>query len=304
MNRLWITGAAGFIGSRLALRAAQAGHPVLASCRQRVPVLERTPGVQTRHLDVLDGKALQEPVEAEVLIHCATANDIISRDFFAGTRLTVEGTRNVLEAAVRAGIREVQFFSTLQVYGTELAGTITEATPPRCESTYGLNHLLGEEVCRYYAHQHGLKVALIRPANVYGVPDSPTVNRSTLVPLCFVRSALADGQIVLRTSGLQRRNFVSTDEIADLCLHLTGNLPAGVNVINAASHWSASIREIAQMVAEVRPGTGIRVESEQPGSGKALRIDSRWAHLRPGAEESAARMRATIRSLFRNCCHP
>ena len=304
MKRLWITGAAGFIGSRLALRAAAAGHRVLASSRQRVPVLERTPGVETQLIDVLAETTLPGPAEADVLIHCATANDIVSRDRAAGTRLSVEGTRNVLQAAVRAGIREVQFFSTLQVYGTELEGTITEATPPRCESPYALNHLEGEEVCRHYAHQHGLQVALIRPANVYGVPDSPTVNRSTLVPMCFVRSALADGQIVLRTSGLQRRNFVSTDEIADLCLHLTGNLPAGVNVINAASHWSASILEIAQLVAEVRPGTGIRVESKHPGSGKALRVDSRWAHLRPGAEESAARMRATIRSLFRTCPHP
>jgi UDP-glucose 4-epimerase len=298
MKRLWITGAAGFIGSRLALRAAQAGHRVLASSRQGMALLDRTPGVQTRRIDLLDEKTLPDRAEADVLIHCATANDIVSRDFSAGTRLSVEGTRNVLEAALRAGIREILFFSTLQVYGTEPEGEITEATPPRCESPYALNHHWGEEVCRYYARQHGLNVALIRPANVYGVPDAPTVQRSTLVPMCFVKSVLTDGGIVLKTSGLQRRNFVSTDEVAEICLHLAGNMPAGVRVINAASHWTASIREIAQWVAKVRPGTTITVESSQPASGKPLCVGSSLAHLRPSAEESAARMRATITSLF------
>lgn len=304
MKRLWITGAAGFIGSRIALRAAQAGHPVLASSRQGIALLDRTPGVHTRRMDVLDERTLPDRADADVLIHCATANDIVSRDFSAGTRLSVEGTRNVLEAALRAGIREVQFFSTLQVYGAEPEGEITEATPTRCESPYALNHHWGEEVCRYYAWQHGLQVALIRPANVYGVPDSPTVRRSTLVPMCFVKSVLAEGRIVLKTSGRQYRNFVSTDEVADICLHLAGNMPAGVTVINAASNWTASIREIAQWVAGVRPGTGITVESALPASGKPLRVASSLAHLRSSAEESSARMRATISSLFQTLQGP
>jgi|LauGreDrversion4_2_1035121.scaffolds.fasta_scaffold16191_5 nucleoside-diphosphate-sugar epimerase len=304
MKRLWITGAAGFIGSRLAIRAAQAGHPVLATSRQEVPLLHRTPGVSTRIVDVLDAKTLEEPLAADLLVHCATPNDIVSRDFGAGMRLSIEGTRNVLEAAVRAGIREVLFFSTLQVYGTELEGTITEATPPRCESPYGLNHLLGEEVCRYYARKHGLKVALIRPANVYGVPDSPTVKRSTLVPMCFVQDVLANGHITLHSSGLQRRNFISTDEVAEVCLHLARNPREGVNVINAASNWTASILEIGQMVAAALPGVTIQARSDHPSGGHHLRVDSSLASLRRSVEESRDQMRSVISSLLQTRQQP
>jgi UDP-glucose 4-epimerase len=193
----------------------------------------------------------------------------------------------------------VQFFSTLQVYGTELHGRITEATPPRCESPYGLNHLLGEEVCRHYAHKYGLSVTLIRPSNVYGAPDSPTVQRSTLVPMCFVKSVLAEGRVILQSSGLQRRNFISTDEVADVCLHLAENTPSGVNIVNAASHWTTSIREIAELVAEVHPGTTISFLSADPLAGHPLTVDSRLSHLRPSAEQSLQTMRVAIRSLFK-----
>jgi UDP-glucose 4-epimerase len=303
MKRILITGSSGYLGSRLAIRCREAGHHVIATARTPTAVLEQALGLPVMTLDVLDPDTVKLKLAADVLIHCATASDIISRDFPAGVNLSVHGTRHMLELALHNGIRKVIFFSTLQVYGTELEGRITESTPPCCETPYALNHLLGEEVCRYYTRRHGLDIAFIRPANGYGVPDSPTVNRSALVPMCFVKSALAEGRIVLQSSGKQRRNYVSTDEVADACLHLLQNFPAGNEVINVGSRWLASIREIADMVAEEhqrRSGTQLPLSilSALPDPGNHFILESRLESLRPTAAESREHMAAVIRGLF------
>lgn len=299
MKRILITGASGFIGSRVAIRARQAGHEIIATARNSTPALEAALGQKLLRWDVLDESTAPDDVPADVLIHCATANDILSRDFAAGVRLSVEGTRNVLQQALKLGIQQVIFFSTLQVYGTELEGVITESTLPRCESPYGLNHLLGEEVCRFYSNKHGVDVAIVRPANVYGVPDAPTVDRSTLVPMCFVKSIQQGKPITLMSSGKQRRNFVSTDEVADACLKLTEKFPSGVNVFNVGSNWLASIREIAEMVVE-QHGGGLKVEiqSDSPNEGNAFTLHSVLTEIRPSVENSQEKMRGVIRGLF------
>lgn len=302
-QRLLITGVSGFIGSRLAIRCREAGHEVIATARQPSPDLEAALGLKVHALDVLDPATIDQPWEADALLHCATANDIVSRDFAAGVQLSVNGTRHVLELALQRRIPRVIFFSTLQVYGTELEGTITEDTPPHCESPYGLNHLLGEEVCRLYAHKHGLNVALLRPANVYGVPDAATVNRATLVPMCFVKTALATGKLTLHSSGQQQRNFVSTDEVANACLHVLQHFPSGAQVINVGSNWLTSIRHIASLVAQVHEeitGQPLPVEflSDQPLHGNQFLLGSRLASIIQPAEASATHMLQVIRRLY------
>lgn len=298
-----ITGCSGFIGSRLAIRCARAGMEVIASSRQTSPSLEKYLGMPVLSLDVLKPILLTQDIQSDIILHTSTANDTVSRDFCAGVSLSVCGTRNVLELAVQRGIRRVVFFSTLQVYGTELGGEIIEDTPTRCETPYALNHLLGEELCRMYARTYGIDIVLMRPANVYGVPDATTVNRTSLVPMCFVKEALDTGKLTLRSSGRQKRNFVSTDEVADACLHLLGNFPTGCQVVNVGSHLQPSIHEIAEMTAQVylqHTGHILRVEvlSDIPEQSNEFVLRSRLDSLRPTAEESSGRMTQVIRDLF------
>jgi UDP-glucose 4-epimerase len=302
-SRVLITGCAGFIGSRLAKRINGAGFEVVASARSPSPELARELGMPVMALDVLH--APDDVPQVEVIIHCATANDILSRDFEAGLALSVCGTRNVLELARRRGVTRVIFLSTLQVYGTELAGEITEATPPCCESAYALNHFFGEELCRMYARNHGLDIAVLRPANVYGVPDVSSVKRTTLVPMCFVEEALNSGAVTLRSSGRQRRNFVSTDAVADVCLRLLEDFPQGLQVVNVASDWLCSVREIAEMTCEVyREKYGkplpLSILSQEPQQGGHFAVGSRFSGLRCTIEESRSTMRGAISGLFDN----
>lgn len=218
--RVFVTGAAGFLGSAIAQELAAYGHEVTAAVRpHRLQQGLSVPGCQMAAWDALTPQQAIPPCEA--VIHCATSNDIVSRDFNAGIDLSLKGTYTLLQQAKAAGATRFIFLSTIQVHGTELQGNITENAPINCETPYALNHYLGEETCRMFAKTWPeAEIILLRPSNVYGVPSLPSVNRSTLVPMCFVKQAKKEGRITLRSSGRQTRNFVSTTEVAQTCQRL------------------------------------------------------------------------------------
>ena len=121
-----ITGSSGFIGSRLAIRCNQAGMKVIAASRTINKKIESIIGLQLKKFDVFNTEFQHQEIEAEAILHTAGANEIVSKDFVAGVNLSVMGTRNVFELAVKLGSKKGIFFSTVKVYGNELQGEINE----------------------------------------------------------------------------------------------------------------------------------------------------------------------------------
>jgi UDP-glucose 4-epimerase len=304
MMHVIVIGATGLIGSRLVKELLAAGMRVTATARSPTREVEVELGVPFVQLDVLRPSMNRAVLpSADCLIHCATANDIISQTPADGFELSVTGTWNVLEMAVRFAVPRVVYFSTFQVYGTELSGRIDESTPVHCETAYGLNHWFGEEVCRMQAAKHDLSVAVVRPSNVYGAPAASTVNRNTLVPVCFVRDARQHGEIRLRSSGRQLRNFVSTQEVARDCLSLLANCPAGFSITNICSPYSATIHDVALLTADIykeRFGKAlpVRVMGSEPTVTNRFEAQSRLQSAWKTESSPGETMRKEIRLLY------
>lgn len=279
MAKILITGASGYIGSHAAGCLRDRGHEVTATARRITSGLkDALPGCAFESLDVLDiPPAFQG--EWDCILHTATANDILSRDFPAGVGLSVFGTRNILELAGRCGVPHVVFFSTLQVYGAELSGVFDENARPDPVNDYGLNHEFGEQVCRLESKRSGLRTTVIRPANVYGCPVSRTVDRWSLVPTCFVREALAEGTITIRSSGRQRRDFVSLRQVSEACAAVVETSGDGYSVRNVANGVTHGIVEAARWTADAFESAGlprpeVRVLGEEPSVGNAFEVKS------------------------------
>ena len=252
-NQILVTGSSGFIGSAIVSSLIESGRSVRPTSRRSIDKLTNSFGLPVTRFDVLKDIESNNEVfhGVKTLIHCATPNDIQSRDKDGGMPLAVSGTFRLIEEAVRYGVKRIIFLSTLQVYGTELSGLVTELSPINCESQYGLNHYLGEEICRLAARIHEIDVVILRPSNVYGVPLVSTVSRSTLVPMCFIYEANKEGSLTIRSSGLQRRNFVSLYEVSQIVERILDRFPKGFHVVNAVSAWHPRILDIAQMVYKV-----------------------------------------------------
>jgi UDP-glucose 4-epimerase len=304
MNRILVTGAGGYIGSRVVQTLRNAGFEVLATARREESRLAGELGVDVRRLDVLAPGAFSVPGRLDAIVHCATANDIVSRDFSQGVDLSVCGTWRMLDFARAAGARHFIFLSTFQVYGTELSGSISEETPVSCETPYGLNHWFGEEACRLFSRTHGLPCSILRPSNVYGAPTVSTVERSTLVPMCFVREALTTGRITIRSSGKQRRNFVSSAEVAGAAQYLlTEPEPADCRVFNVCSNLTTSIADVAELTCRVyeehcQKPIALDILGNDPATGNSFQASSCGGWVVPTEESSRQCMTAEILQLF------
>jgi nucleoside-diphosphate-sugar epimerase len=128
--RIFVAGATGVIGRRLVPLLLAQGHQVTTLSRHpQRPDAHAAPGVHTVVGYVYDAAALRELVAAaqpDVVVHQLT--DLTSRDFAANIRIRREGTRNLVEAALAAGVRRIISQSIAWAYepGDSPA---TESTP-------------------------------------------------------------------------------------------------------------------------------------------------------------------------------
>ena len=155
-----VTGAGGFIGGRVVEAMLELGdREVLSGLRRwstaarigRYPIgpVQCDLMLPEQLLEVLDG--------VDSVVHCAVGD----------AHVTVEGTRNLLQAALERGVRRVVHVSTIDVYG-RAEGTVTESSPfVETGREYGDSKIQAEKVCLEYQAK-GLEVVILRPTIVYG----------------------------------------------------------------------------------------------------------------------------------------
>ena len=178
----YITGATGFIGSRLtrALLAAGDGVSVLARTPSRAADLE-SEGARVVAGDVTD-EVEQLAVGmsgADVVFHLAAIYEIGPADIAATERINVHGTRQVIDAARAAEVPSIVYVSTVAAYGSTRPGEVADETH--------LEHYTGEWKSTYERTKHGAHliaqraaedgapVRIASPGGVYGPGDTSMV---------------------------------------------------------------------------------------------------------------------------------
>ena len=143
------------------------------------------------------------------------------------------------------------YFSTFHVYGPGAPQIIDEDTPTRPIHPYAITHHLAEDYVNWYRHSHGMETLILRLSNGYGYPSDPWVNRWTLVFNDLCMQAVQNGEIKLRSSGTQQRDFVSLTDVARGVRHLLSLPPPkwGDGLFNFGGDCSMSIIQVARTVA-------------------------------------------------------
>lgn len=161
-----VTGANGFIGGWLAETIYLRGNAnVRAGIHSWAGAVRpaRFP-IEIVLCDILDRQQIERAMEGvSCMIHCAKGPSEAS---------IIQGTQNVLEAALKQGVRRFVYMSTAEVYGGQ-KGEIDEATSLlKTGNPYGDSKIEAEKLCWQYLAR-GLPVTVIRPSIVYG-PFSKT----------------------------------------------------------------------------------------------------------------------------------
>lgn len=183
-----ITGAAGFIGSHAAEAFIARGFRVIgvdnfcdfySPAWKRANVLAVGPAMQMHDVDITDGPAvaaLVESVRPDVILHLAAMAGVrpsIEKPALYA-RVNVEGTVNMLQAAVRTDVRKFVFASSSSVYGNQPKVPFSEDDPVvEPISPYAATKRAGELLCYTYWHLYRLPVFCLRFFTVYGPRQRP-----------------------------------------------------------------------------------------------------------------------------------
>ena len=145
----------------------------------------------------------------------------------------------------------VIYTSTFHVYGKNAVGEISEATQPAPTHPYGLGKQLGESVVGYHRNSFGAKALCVRLSNAFGAAVSSQVPRLSLVFNDLCRQAVAEKRLVLKTSGTQKRNFITIGDFARAMefLSLCPQRWPQDGVVNLGGRTDLSIMEVAQLIA-------------------------------------------------------
>jgi len=287
--RILLTGATGLIGAAVAdrLRPQHALHTLGRQAKLVDEAVDLSDPAQTARLKL---------PASDCLVHCA---GVIDEDFkadpMAAYRRATLGVEALLHAAAKSGSRRFIYISSTHVYGAQ-AGVKSEDSPADPQSHYALAHFCTEQLFRRQAAGGQGSFAVLRPNAVYGLPAHPeSFQRWSLIPFSFPREARAEGRITLRSSGLQKRNFVSTAAIADIVARcVEGDLAGASGAINVLGAETESVYEFAQrcrQIAEEQLGRPCKVERPQSGLdspdagiGSDFALVSRFRRPRPAGE--------------------
>lgn len=255
MNIL-VTGAAGFLGSKLAamLHEQDTGgrHRIFGLLHDRDPQCGWWSNLPWRNGNVLDySRMLEIIVDAEIdQIYHMAAKSIVRNcksDPIGCFQTNVLGTVNVLEAARQSErVQGIMCMESDKAYG---AGPVPyrEEQALRPGSVYEASKACVSHVCRAYYENYGLPVFTVRSANVYGPGDR---NMTRLIPNTITR--VLQGELPQITAGATYfvREFIYIDDFVNVVTTLMEKGPWG-EAINVGSGETKTVGGVAEIICEL-----------------------------------------------------
>ena len=173
--KLFVTGATGFVGGHLVRKLADSGHKMCCLIREssRATLLEEL-GASLVVGDVTKKETLTAGMTGcDGVIHLANIYSLWERDKSLYSKVNIEGTRNVLEAALEVSVHKVVHVSTVLVYGKPADSPFSEnsAAGPEQFSEYARTKFEGDRIAWALHSAEGLPLVVLYPGGILGPGD-------------------------------------------------------------------------------------------------------------------------------------
>ena len=262
-----VTGADGFIGSHLTEALVRAGHNVRALCQYNSfsswGWLDESPcrgDIEVVLGDVRDPAQMRSICKGvETIYHLAALISIPysyhSPASYVDTN--VQGTLNVLQASLEAGVSRVVHTSTSEVYGTARVVPIREDHPHQAQSPYSATKIGADALAHSFHSSFDLPVITARPFNTYG----PRQSARAVIPTVITQ--LLAGRKTIKLGAVRpTRDF---NFVLDTCqgfMALAECDAAIGKTVNIGSGTEISIGDTVALIAEL-VGVDVQIECDE-----------------------------------------
>ena len=235
-KRILVTGSSGFVGKNL----------VEELKRQDADVLTLTDH-DGRRIDIRDQQRVEaiinkiRNIDIDIVYHLAAITSVPFSFENPGETYDVNvlGTLNILELCRSCNADKIVFASSY-VYGQPQYLPIDEKHPLQPTNPYARSKILGEELCRAYNTDFGVKCIILRPFNIYGVGQS----KNFLIPSIIAQ--LRYGKIELKDPE-PKRDFIYISDVIDAYIK-AGEFNGDFDVFNIGYGKSYSVKEIVDKI--------------------------------------------------------
>lgn len=256
MEKILVTGGAGFIGSHLTDKLVAEGYKTVVydnlqtgSLKNLAKNLKKIKFIKG---DICDQALLHKNLKGvDYVFHLAALVLVPEslKDPLRYHRVNIDGTLNLLEACLTNKVKKAIFSSSCAVYGDAGRVKIKENHQKIPLSPYALSKLAAEYYFLLYAKNYNLDSVTLRYFNVYGPRQNPDSPYSAVIPK-FIKRASANKQIEIYGDGNQTRDFIYIDDIVEanikaLRLKRNKRIPS---IFNIGSGKSTSVNNLVKKI--------------------------------------------------------
>ncbi len=258
LNKVIVTGGAGFIGSHLVDALVANGCQVVVIDKETPSDERRNAAAQYEQCDIRDAVVRQIFIDEqpEVVFHLAAHVDDREsvREPVMNAENNIIGSLNVFEAAASVAtnvvgasrVKKIVFASTGVVYGQAAVRPTSENELPQPLTPYAVSKLAGERYLHCYLALYGVDYVALRLSNVYGPRQDGSKECGALA--IFTSKLLVGESVKINNDGLTTRDYVHVSDVVAAMLAAAESEVTGV--YNVGTGVATSTNELLAMVAK------------------------------------------------------
>lgn len=257
INRVLVTGGAGFIGSHLTHALVAEGYQVNVLDNLVTGHLKNLDSVKDAvtfiHGDIRDENELSQAVAGcQIVFHLAAMVSVVQSVTQPLESMAINdvGTLNVLEAARNNNVQRVVLSSSSAIYGDDPQLPKIETMEPSPLSPYAVQKLTNEFYARLYHRLYGLETVCLRYFNVYGPRQDPSSPYSGVISIFMARAAEGKAPLIFG-DGLQTRDFIYVGDVVQANVLAAHRDQAVGQAINVGTHQSISVNALWDKIAKI-----------------------------------------------------
>lgn len=274
MEKVLVTGVAGFIGSYVASRFLREGYSVIGVDDLSNGRIENVPaGVDFIRGDLAKLSTLAcIPRDCRRVLHLAgqSSGEISFDDPVADLEKNTISTLNLIRYGIENRIERMVYASSMSVYGAVKNESINESHICRPLSCYGVGKHAAEGYLRVY--QSKLPFVSLRMFNVYGPGQDMSNLRQGMVSI-YLAQALANGRIEVKGSTDRFRDFIYIDDVVEAWFRAATYPSALCQTLNVGTGVRTTVGALLEQVCALVPDSSYFVQGATPGDQSGIFAD-------------------------------